>query len=230
LSLTWLTGLYEPAKDLARGAATLRSRRVALTIEAHAQGSLTRIIVTAQCGFGGKPVHVRGCRAELYATAFDSCVEPQPVRARMIDFRPGGPVTIKPGELPVQWEAQVLNEHVRRAVRELNDAATIRAWGEERGHAVLEERDCFERDAAARRKQHHPLRAALAQLVGEPPRPKMRAVLEPLRGDALATKAVRIPPLAPFTERLDHLLNVCSAERRSTLEHRRIKKHGEAST
>ena len=47
----------------------------------------------------------------------------------MINFRPGGPVTIQPGELPVRWEAQVLNEHVRRAVRERDDAATIKAYG-----------------------------------------------------------------------------------------------------
>jgi hypothetical protein len=213
LPLTWLPGLYAPAKDVAKGAMNLRSRGVTLTIETYAQGPQTRILVTARCRPGGKPIIVRGCWAELYETAFDSCGGPQPVRTRVINFRPGGPVTIQPGEMPVRWEAQVLNEHVRRAVRELDDAATIKTYGEKHGHETLALRDRCHRDGEALRKRH-PLIEALALLVGEPRGAAMRAVLEPVRGQSLVTKNVRIPPPAPFSERLE-LLGTYLAARRS---------------
>lgn len=212
MSLTWLTGLYAPARDLAKGATSLCSRGVTLTIEAHAQGSRTWIIVTAQCRPGGKPVLVRGCWAELYETAFDACGGPQPVRTRVINFRPSGPVTIQPGELSVRWEAQVLNEHVRRAVHELDDAATIKAYGEKHGHETLALRDRSQRDGEALRKRH-PLLGVLAQLVGEPRGEMMRAVLEPVCGQSLVTKDVRIPPLRPFPERLELLVFGCASRR-----------------
>lgn len=202
MPLTWVPGLYAPARDIAKGAMSLRSRSVALTIEAHAQGPLTWIIVTARCRPGGKPVLVRGCSAELYETAFDACSGPQPVRTRVINFHPVGPVMIRPGELPVRWEAQVLNERVRRAVRELDDTATITAYGEKHGHETLALRDRGRRDGVALRKRH-PLIGVLAQLVGEPRGEMMRAVLEPVRGQSLVTKDVRIPPLAPFSERFN---------------------------
>jgi hypothetical protein len=227
LPLTWLTGLYAPAKDIVKGATSLRSRGVTLTIQAHAQGSRTWIIVTAQCRPGGKPVLVRGCWAELYETAFDACSGPQPVRTRVVNFRPGGPVTIQPGELPVRWEAQVLNEHVRRAVRELDDAATIKAYGKKHGHETLALRDRCQRDGEALRKRR-PMLRVLAQLVGEPQGEKMRAVLEPIQGQSLMTRDVRIPPLAPFPERLE-LVGAHLAGRRSRSTDRRMKKHGKAS-
>jgi hypothetical protein len=213
LPLTWLPGLYAPAKDVAKGAMSLRQCGVTLTIVAYAQGPRTRIIVTAQCRRGGKPILVRGCWAELYETAFDSCSGPQPVRTRVINFRPGGPVTIQPGELPVRWEAQVLNEHVRRAVRELDDAATIKTYGEKHGYEVLAQRDRCQRDGEALRK-HHPLIGVLTHLVGEPRGAIMRAVLDPFRGQSLATKHVRIPPGTPFSERLE-ALSAYLVERRS---------------
>ena len=219
MSLTWLIGLYAPAKDIVKGATSLRSRGVTLTIQAHSQGPRTRIIVTAQCRPGGKPVLVRGCWAELYETAFDACSGPQPVRTRAINFRPGGPVAIQPGGLPVRWEAQVLNEHVRRAVRELDDAATIKAYGEKHGHETLALRDRCQRDAEALRKRR-PLLEVLAQLVGEQQREKVRAVLEPTQGQSLMTKDVRIPPLAPFPERLE-LVGAYLAGRRSKSTDRR---------
>lgn len=228
MPLTWLPGLYTPARDIVRGTMTLRSHGVTLTIEAHAQGPRTWIIVTAQCRPGGKPVLVRGCWAELYETAFDACSGPQPVRTRVINFRPGGPVTLQPDGLPVRWEAQVLNAHVRRAVRELDDTATIRAYGEEHGHELLALRDRSQRDGEAFRERH-PLIGVLAQLVGDqPPGETMRAVLEPVRGKSLVTKDVRIPPLAPFSERLE-LLDAYLAARRSRSIDKRMKHHGEAA-
>jgi hypothetical protein len=226
LPLTWLTGLYAPAKDIVKGASSLRSRGVTLTIQAHAQGPRTWIIVTAQCRPGGKPVLVRGCWAELYETAFDACSGPQPVRTRVVNFRPGGSVTIQPGGLPVRWEAQVLNEHVRRAVRELDDAATIEAYGEKHGYETLALRDRCQHDGEALRKRR-PLLGVLAQLVGEPQREKLRAVLEPIQGQSLMTRDVRIPPLPPFPERLE-LVGAYLAGRRSRSTDREIKKHGEA--
>jgi hypothetical protein len=226
LPLAWLTGLYAPAKDIVKGASSFRSRGVTLTIQAHAQGPRTWIIVTAQCRPDGKPVLVRDCWAELYETAFDACSGPQPVRTRVVNFRPGGPVTIQPGGLPVRWEGQVLNEHVRRAVRELDDAATIEAYGEKHGHKTLALRDRCQRDGEALRKRR-PLLGVLAQLVGEPQGEKMRAVLEPIQGQCLMTRDVRIPPLAPFPERLE-LVGAYLAGRRSRSTDRRMKKHGEA--
>ena len=214
-----MIGLYAPAKDIVKGATSLRSRGVTLTIQAHSQGPRTRIIVTAQCRPGGKPVLVRDCWAELYETAFDACSGPQPVRTRAINFRPGGPVTIQPGELPVRWEAQVLNEHVRRAVSELDDAATIKAYGEKHGHETLALRDRCQRDAEALRKRR-PLLEVLAQIVGEQQREKVRAVLEPTQGQSLMTKDVRIPPLAPFPARLE-LVGAYLAGRRSKSTDRR---------
>lgn len=224
---TWLTGLYAPAKDIVKGVASRHSRGVTMDIQAHAQGPRTWIIVTAQCKPGGKPVHVHGCWAELYETAFDACSGPQPVRTRVINFRPGGPVTIQPGELPVRWEAQVLNEHVRRAVRELDDAATVKAYGEKHGHETSALRDRSHRDGEELRKRW-PLLGVLAQLVGEPQGEKMRAVLEPIRGQSLVTRTVRIPPLAPFTERLE-LVGAYIAGRQSRSTDRRMKKRAEAS-
>ena len=209
---TWLPALYPPARDLAKGVASLRARGVTLTIEANAQGPRTWIIVTAQCKPGGKPVPVRGCRAELYETAFDACSGPQPVRARVINFRPGGSATLQPGGPPVQWEAQVLNEHVRRAVRELDNAATIEACGEKHGRDALELRDSSEREGEALRNRH-PLLAVLAQLVGEPPGAMMRAVIEPVQGQSLVTRKVRIPPLAPLSERLELVGDYIAAHR-----------------
>jgi hypothetical protein len=226
MPLTWLTGLYAPVKDIVKGATSLRSRGVTLTIQAHAQGPRTWIIVTAQCRPGGKPVLVRGCWAELYETAFDACSGPQPVRTRVVNFRPGGPVTIQPGDLPVRWEAQILNEHIRRTVRELDDAATIKAYGEQHGHEALALRDRCQRDGEALRKRR-PLLGVLAQLAGEPQGEKMRAVLESIQGKNLTTKDVRIPPLAPFSERLE-LVGAYLAERRSKSPDRCTKKHGEA--
>lgn len=225
---TWLPGLYTPAKDIVKGAMSLRSHGVALTIEAHSQGPRTWIVVTAQCRPGGKPVLVRGCWAELFETAFDACSGPQSVRTRVINFRPGGPVTIQPGDLPVRWEAQVLNAHMRRAVRELDDAATIRAYGEERGYELLALRDRSQRDGEALRERH-PLVGVLEQLIGEqPPGEMMRAVLEPVRGKSLVTKDVRIPPLAPFSERFERL-GAYLAARRSRSADKRMKRHGEAA-
>ena len=55
----WMTGLYTPVKDIVKGVASLRSHGVTITIQAHAQGPRTRIIVTAQCKPGGKPVSVK---------------------------------------------------------------------------------------------------------------------------------------------------------------------------
>lgn len=224
MALTWLPGLYAPAKDIAKGAMSLRPRGVTLTIEANAQGSRTWIIVTAQCRPGGKPILVRGCWAELYETAFDSCGGPQPVRTRVINFRPGGPVTIQPGQLPVRWEAQVLNEHVRRAVHELDDAATIKTYGEKHGYETLALRDSCQRDGEALRKCH-PLIGVLAQLVGEPRGAVMRAVLEPVRGQSLVTKDVRIPPRASFSERLE-LLRAYLVASRSRSRDRKTMQHG----
>jgi hypothetical protein len=204
MPLTWLTGLYAPARDIAKGITSIRSRGLVLTIEANAQGPQTWITVTAQCGPGGKPHLVRGCWAELYETAYDACSGPQPVRTRLINFRPGGHVAIRPDEPPIRWEAHVLNERVRRAVRELDNAATIRAYGEEDGHEALSLRDRRERERQALRRRH-PLLAALAQLAGEPHAPKMRAVLEPIRGQNLITRDIAIPPHAPFPERWELL-------------------------
>jgi hypothetical protein len=215
VSLTWLSSLYAPAKDIAKGVMGLRLRGVMVTIEAHAQGLQTWIIVTAQCRPDGKPVVVRGCWAELYETAIGTCIDPQPVRTRVINFRPGGPVTIQPGELPVRWEANVLNEHVRRAVRRLDDAATIRALGEQRGHEILALHDCPRHDRKAHHERH-PMIGMLAQLLGDPSGEmvRVRAVLEPVHGKSLVTKDVRIPPLAPFNQRLE-LFGTYLAARRS---------------
>jgi hypothetical protein len=215
VSLTWLSGLYSPAKDIAKAAMGLRSRGVVVTIEAHAQGLRTWIIVTAQCRPGGKPVVVRGCWAELYETAIGTCIDPRPVRTRVINFRPGGPVTIQPSELPVRWEAYVLNEHVRRAVRRLNDAATIRAFGDQRGHETLALHDRSRREREAHRERRA-LIGMLAQLLGEPSGEmvRVRAVLEPVHGKSLVTKDVGIPPLLPFNQRLE-LLGAYLVARRS---------------
>lgn len=213
MPLTWLPGLYAPTKDLVKGAISLRSRGVVLTIQAHAQGPRTWIIVTAQCRPGGKPVLVRGCWAEIYETAFDACSGPQPVRTRAINFRPGGTIKIQPGDLPVRWEAQVLNEHLRRAVAKLDDAATIEAYGEKQGHEALALRDRRPGERQAFRERH-PLIGVLAQLVETPRTEMMRAVLEPVQGQCLVTRDIRIPPPTPFSERLE-LLSAYLATRRS---------------
>lgn len=216
MPLTWLPGLYAPTKDLVKGVIGLRSRGVALTIQAHAQGPRTWIIVTAQCRPGGKPVLMRGCWAEIYETAFDACSGPQPVRTRVINFRPGGPIKIQPGELPVRWEAQVLNEHLRRAVAGLDDVATIEAYGEKQGHEALALRDRRPDERQAFRERH-PLIGVLAQLVETPRGEMMHAVLESAQGQCFVTRDIKIPPSKPFSERFELLSEYLAARRsRST--------------
>jgi len=218
---TWLPSLYPPARDIARGVTSLRARGVELMIEAHAQGPRTWIIVTAQGKPGGKPIPLRGCWAELHPTTV-GCVPPELVRTRLINFRPGGPVTITPDE-PIRWEAQVLNEHVRRAVRKLDTAIAIEAYGERRGREEVEllygdreyadrEHVLFHKTRRANDKEgfqkRHPLLALLAQLVNQPRGPIMSAVVETNRGHYLVTESVYIPPPAPFSEVLDAYLAV----------------------
>lgn len=227
MPLTWLTGLYTPTRDLAKGVASLRARGVILTIEANPAGSRTWITVTAQCRPDGKPVTVRGCWAELYETANDACSGPQPVRTRVINFLPGGPRTIRPGEIPARWDAQVLNEYVRRATCELDDAATVETYGEKHGLEVLALRDRDRHEEEAMRSSH-PLVALLAEVVGEPSHPKMRAVLETVRGQSLVTGDVQIPPRAPLSERLN-LVFAYLAARRSEKAHGFAKKSDEAA-
>jgi hypothetical protein len=213
LTLTWLASLYTPARDVTRALVNLRSHGLIFNVEANALGPRTWVIVTAQCRGGGKPVVVRGCHAQLYESVFDACSGPQPVPTHVIQFRPGGLVTIAPGQVPVRWEVHVLNDHIRRVARERDDAATITAYGDSRGQEALALRDSYERELEARRKRHA-LLAILALFFGTaPPRVTMRIVVESIQGKNLMTTDVDIPPMSPLSDRIELFIGYLTQRR-----------------
>jgi hypothetical protein len=158
---------------------------------------MTRIIVEARCKAGSKrPVTVRGCRAERYETVFDSCAGPQPVRDHAINFLPKGTVTVRSGEAPARWEAQVLTERLRRSAREGDAAATIR----EGGAWLLDLQKSYEQERyerAARRAPASNIFVRLLQAVDRPDAVRVRAILDTVDDGVIATRAVLIPSPLP---------------------------------
>jgi hypothetical protein len=197
MALTWMTGLYGPLRDIVLALAGRRRPRLGLTIEAVHLGKNTRVVVTAKCE-SGKPVIVRGCFAELYVSAYDSCVEPRPVRTRTVRFAPNGTVGISPGDSPVGWEAQIADDQIRRVSREQDAAETLEAYGE-RASKVLAEQHESEREAWVNRET---CAQRLGHTLGGPEGVRIRAVIDTADGRNIATAPISVPPSAPIKERL----------------------------
>jgi hypothetical protein len=192
-----LTSLYTPARDIARALAGHRPPKLTLAIEVNSLGSRTWIAVTAQCT-GSKAATVRGCFADLYVHAFDSCADPYPVRTRAINFLPSGRITIRPGGTPVRWEAQVLNDNIRRIAREQDAAETLRAYRQDGQRMLERQQECEQRDWQRRGNLLHRLIRALCG----PENVTIRAVVETIEGREVTTKNVSTPPLPPLAERI----------------------------
>lgn len=197
MPLAWITGLYGPVRDISQALARRQPPRLRQTIEATHLGGKTWVVIAVWCE-GSKSVNIRGCFAELYVHAYDSCVEPYPVRTRAIGFYPSGIVKLSPGDSPVYWKTQIANDYARRLSREHNAVETLKAYGK-RGpevHADQIEREKWE---WARRETvlSQVVRAlACAESVG------IRAVIETTDGGEVATARIAVPPAEPIIERL----------------------------
>jgi hypothetical protein len=188
---------YQALRDVVVGLTALCTRGLHVDVETYQLGSMTRIIVEARSKAGSnRPVIVQGCRAERYETVFDSCAGPQPVRDHAINFLPKGPVTVRSGEAPARWEAQVLIERLRRSARESDAAATVRevgAWLLDLQKSYGQER--YER--AARRAPASNIFVRLLQAVDRPDAVRVRVVLDTVDDGVIATRAVLIPSPLP---------------------------------
>ena len=210
MPLTWIPGLYGPARDISQALARRRPPRLKQQIESTHLGGKTWIRVTAWCE-GSKSVSVRGCFAELYVHAYDACVEPYPVRMRAIQFSPSGIVKLAPGEDPVHWEAQVANDQVRHISREHNAAETLKTYGT-RGPKIQAE--LLEREQSQWAERDKFL-WRLVRALGGPESVGIRAVIETTDGRSIATARVAVPPAPPIAERMSDAATVVRQATRS---------------
>jgi hypothetical protein len=198
MALTWITGLYGPARDIGQAIARRRLPRIKQAIEVAHLGNNTWVTVTASCE-GDKLVSVRGCFAELYVHAYDACLEPYPVRTRAIQFSPSGTIKLSPGGDPVRWKCQIANDHIRRVSREHDAAETLKEYGK-RGEKVQARQLESEREDWAMRETF--LRRLVRALTG-PENVGIRAVIETTDGRKFASPRVSVPPAAPIIDRLN---------------------------
>lgn len=192
MELEELLKAFRCSASVVKWVAGRRNQRLVVHAVAHAQGSMTRVIVTASKR-AGRPVAVHRCAAERFEND-DSCVGPRPVLERAVQFRALNGGTVCPNQGPVRWEAQVLTERLVRKAREGDAAARAAVYGAELdGLGKLRGRTTLRREST--------LWPRVLRALDVPASVRIRAVLETGEG-VVVTRSVLVPPGPSVVERL----------------------------